>query len=288
MSLSEIVTSKRKCPFLLITDNYEAEGSSMLMSIIQSLVDKKCEVQVLCLEHPRSSFKDTIRISGDSKVEYIDCFTDHKGWLGQKDKDNYKCELDKVFLTPKDNSVLVIDSLSSLIVNMSSAAVYKLIHQFITSSKTQGSRMVGVLHQDMVDEFEVAEIYHLAGTVLKIHPPKPNSHGRPLCYIHQKAVKGKHRRGVEHYSVDSCNALWSEPYTETVKSIPAEPVDPMADVTTFKLSLEEKEKEARSQLILPYMRNDPAKESAGSGVIHYQPDEMDDWDEEDPDNDLNI
>ncbi|XP_046387750.1 elongator complex protein 5 [Ischnura elegans] len=285
MTLSEVVTGKRKCRFLLISDTFENDGSSLLIGIIQSLIDRKCAVHVLCYENHVSHFKDLLRVTEDTNVKYHDLLTDHKGWLGL-DKAGSQNEVNELFTSMRGDSTLVIDSLASMIINSSSAAVYKLIHR-VVSSKEQGCRIVGLLHQDMLDEYEVMEMNHIAGIILRIQPPKPNSHGRNLCCIQLKNTKGNNRR-VEHYSVDACNRLWSEPYTEAVKSTPADVVDPMADVTTFKLSLDEKEKEARSQLVLPYLRNDPKVETPGSGIIHYQPDEMDDWDEEDPDNDLNI
>ena len=49
--------------------------------------------------------------------------------------------------------------------------------------------------------------------------------------------------------------------------------------SSFNLILSEKEKEDRSKVELPYLRKKEAK-------IEYVPDENDDWDDEDPDDDL--
>ena len=49
------------------------------------------------------------------------------------------------------------------------------------------------------------------------------------------------------------------------------------------MGLSEKEKTARASTELPYTA---ASQTAGS--IHYVPDEQDDWDDEDPDDDLDI
>ena len=49
--------------------------------------------------------------------------------------------------------------------------------------------------------------------------------------------------------------------------------------SSFNLTLSEKEKEDRSKVELPYLRKKEAK-------IEYIPDENDDWDDEDPDDDL--
>ncbi|KAG8222075.1 hypothetical protein J437_LFUL000519 [Ladona fulva] len=293
----------------------EQGGANLLKAIIQSYVDKKIEVHVACFELPVSSFKDVIRTSPDSVVHYHDFFTDHLGWLEKKSDKEVKDSLESIEENKSDNFVLVIDSIASLIINFGSGSVYKRLHRFLMpESKVQ--HVVTLLHKDMIEDFEFDDISHLASTVLRVEPPTERSHGRPLCFVTHKTNKGKvlrevyyfnshgqfvanldynyalyieiKKNKVEHYSVDACNKLWSEPFKESAPSKPVKPVDVMADVTTFRLTLEDKEKEARSQLVLPYLRNEAASENSGGGVIHYVPDEGDDWDEEDPDNDLNI
>lgn len=60
----------------------------------------------------------------------------------------------------------------------------------------------------------------------------------------------------------------------------------------FKLTLTEQQKEARAQLQLPYLLDDKTKQNqlalGKKSQIFYQADEADDFDEEDPDDDLNI
>ena len=68
--------------------------------------------------------------------------------------------------------------------------------------------------------------------------------------------------------------------------------DPTADLS-FNLRLTDSEKQARSQVRLPYTLDNEQKAvqldpSSGSGQIIYHPDDADDFDEEDPDEDLDI
>ena len=68
--------------------------------------------------------------------------------------------------------------------------------------------------------------------------------------------------------------------------------DPTANLT-FKLKLTDSEKKARSNVKLPYMLDQEQKAahldaSSGSGKIIYHHDDADDFDEEDPDDDLDI
>ena len=69
-------------------------------------------------------------------------------------------------------------------------------------------------------------------------------------------------------------------------------VDPTENLT-FNLKLTDNERQARSNLKLPYMyheekKSEVAVSSVGEGKVFYQPDEADDFDEDDPDEDLNI
>ena len=69
-------------------------------------------------------------------------------------------------------------------------------------------------------------------------------------------------------------------------------VDPTQNLT-FNLKLTDNERRARSNLKLPYMyheekKSEVAVNSVGEGKVFYQPDEADDFDEDDPDDDLNI
>ena len=59
--------------------------------------------------------------------------------------------------------------------------------------------------------------------------------------------------------------------------------DPTAHLT-FNLSLSESEKSAREKVVLPFAK----KAGAGQGKIIYEAEDEDDFDEEDPDDDLNI
>ena len=61
----------------------------------------------------------------------------------------------------------------------------------------------------------------------------------------------------------------------------------------FNLKLTEQEKLARSQVKLPYTFHEQSSSKApimagGEAKIFYQPDDADDFDEDDPDDDLDI
>ncbi len=78
------------------------------------------------------------------------------------------------------------------------------------------------------------------------------------------------------------------PSTLSTSHTPSQ-MDPTANLT-FDLTLTTKEKQDKANVILPYTRSHITLHtgSQGRGEVYYQPDEADDFDESDPDDDLDI
>lgn len=68
-----------------------------------------------------------------------------------------------------------------------------------------------------------------------------------------------------------------------------DPPDPR-DNLTFNLRLTDEERAVRAQTALPYAKTQEEKQRflQGTGAIYYEPDDVDDFDDEDPDDDLDI
>lgn len=64
-------------------------------------------------------------------------------------------------------------------------------------------------------------------------------------------------------------------------------MDPTSNLS-FNLKLSQEEQAARANLTLPYTFHEKSKDNDDKGKIFYQPDDVDDFDEEDPDDDLDI
>lgn len=70
------------------------------------------------------------------------------------------------------------------------------------------------------------------------------------------------------------------------KPAPVPTIDPES-LATFKINVEEEELVARNAMTLPYEKTNEVRQSDGPKII-YHPDSDDDFDEEDPDEDLYI
>lgn len=118
------------------------------------------------------------------------------------------------------------------------------------------------------------------------HPNSPTTHLVDLVHWNQsgKVLRERAIMKVEISSDLVCNVEYSpyvDPNSESDAEavIPEKPNDSLpSDISTFNLNLTDKQREARADLVLPYL----------SGTITYHPDEGDDFDEDDPDADLEI
>lgn len=137
----------------------------------------------------------------------------------------------------------------------------------------------------MLDDRLLKYFQHLSTFTITVEP-KFNM-GRPrLIYVYKKSG-GKVVRQIEEFYFEKGMLK-----TGVIKKLDAQKLvqESMQEIepdklTTFKISLEEDEKKAREELVLPYLPKDSKRKE---GEIFYQFDEIDDWDEEDPDDDLDI
>ncbi|XP_069703076.1 elongator complex protein 5 isoform X2 [Periplaneta americana] len=154
------------------------------------------------------------------------------------------------------------------------------------------SEIICLMHEDTLPFSHAAlpQLRHLATAYIEITAPTQSSNGNPIASTIYKKKSGRVLKEVEYYSVDSENRLKAEKLTSAFAGPAAsdqemkDDDDLLADLTTFKLSLGQQEKQARSELVLPYLRMNKEK----GGKVFYQPDAADDWDEEDPDDDLDV
>ncbi|KAI9193308.1 Elongator complex protein 5 [Polychytrium aggregatum] len=87
-------------------------------------------------------------------------------------------------------------------------------------------------------------------------------------------------------TISSADHLKPAPTPDAVQPNQSTKSDPTANLS-FNLTLTDEQRQAKDQVVLPYLEAQHESESTG-GTIHYDPDEDDDFDEEDPDADLDI
>ncbi|XP_020626324.1 elongator complex protein 5-like [Orbicella faveolata] len=203
---------------------------------------------------------------------------------------------------------IVINSLSRLLLWKSSSTVCTLLNQLYSNppdSQTgyQVVQVVGLVHTDLHDDQTLNAVNFLASSLLWMTQDLEQKNSDPSvswCRILHKRKTGKVIRKVESFTLGDNYELteheekdWNAS-SSTAHSEPlaVQEVDPTQNLT-FNLKLTENERQARANLKLPYMyheekKSEVAVNSVGEGRVFYQPDEADDFDEDDPDDDLNI
>ncbi|CAH1981627.1 unnamed protein product [Acanthoscelides obtectus] len=184
--------------------------------------------------------------------------------------------------------IIFVDSLAHCIFQYGLAETYRLFNML--KNEIGVAQIVALLHLDLLDsKWKTVELFNFLSTLsMKVQPKFSSEHGR-IQYQCKKSG-GRVVKQIEEY-------YFQNGKLETKK---IEKLDPKKllenasrpeinpdDLATFKISLTDKEEESRSQLVLPYLPKDENSSTEG-GQIFYKFDEQDDWDEEDPDDDLDI
>jgi len=292
--LKSVLDGSEKSSLILIKDSTSLNGRPVLKSVINQLSAKFEEIHVILNEVNSVQYKDVSNYS-TGKVTFHDYTGDLAGWNGSAL--NLNTELHS-FLSARisqNSSVLVvIDGLSHLVHHQSVNRVCQTLHKLksINNQEDITVSVLALLHADLHDEHALTLLHHTASSVLTLDVPKQNQFHTLARFIHKKA-SGK----ITNISTHICLAkdlvgietiCEYKPLVPIVEATADSSTDPAANLT-FNLTLNESERVARSNLKLPYMHQGVDNTSTtGTGKIFYQPDEADDFDEEDPDDDLDI
>jgi len=169
----------------------------------------------------------------------------------------------------KPNTTLVINNISLWVLYVGLEAVYT---DLITLSKRY--KVVGVLIETCHSVRVLETLYILANTVIVL------DNGVVKSSIRRET--GKMSLHTEQYTVSKGKMLISK-----IRVREEEEEKKVVDVT-FNMGIKASEETARANTTLPYTHHTQQQEHAKQSAIHYVPDEVDDWDDEDPDEDLDI
>ncbi|CAH1239435.1 ELP5 [Branchiostoma lanceolatum] len=310
--LQQVLEGTEASSLVVIEDCVDHDGRPVFHCFCSQLA-KRCEsVHLFHLENPAGVFLEGANIS---KVQSHDGFSDPLQWEEQnRDPSSDRIDLASAldFLghlkrTPVKTSpvAVVIDSLTPFLQNYPGyvicRALQRLLRARLESDGIEVSQVVAGFHGDLHDDSTAAALRHMATTWVQLQegaesPTQGGAGFHGNCEVLHRRKSGKVIRQAEVYHI---SPQWS--LTSRVQKAPVRPVahveqeaqvDPTANLT-FNLRLTDTEKEARSRVVLPYMHHHrkkaPNKPAANpGGQIFYQPDDVDDFDEEDPDDDLDF
>ncbi|XP_064642592.1 elongator complex protein 5-like [Lineus longissimus] len=301
MMLTELVNSKEDFRILLVEDSIHLSGRGLLKAFIQQLASRVDEVHYIGYDIPPEAIIGRLEQCVQSRIVTHDLCSDAHGWNGG----TLNLDTDLMALVSKrigpgvETVAIVFDSLSPLLLHRTAQYTCQTINSLAYRNVKKGitvKHLVGLVHRDLHDSSILALLEHTATTILNVGQPE-HSNFTGTCHVTQKKGSGKITKKKEYFSLDaSCQLSHSQEASmviavEKLATESKEP-DPAANLT-FNLRLTSDEKEARSQVKLPYTHHEERKEQLlgnpqETGKIFYHPDKEDDFDEEDPDDDLDI
>ncbi|KZS09505.1 Uncharacterized protein APZ42_026331 [Daphnia magna] len=263
---------------ILIQDSFSVKGRPLFLSLIHNYSKNGYSVRYFKYDSPLSSEK--------SEMEQLKF-----SWqtsIFNENQDSSRTAIESCWSSDLANNgkhlVVAIDSLSPLLLNWT---VGELASALRNLQKTTAVAVVALVHGDVHDKETVQAlnyIFHCHLTVRK-------AQGRNVCSGVLRKGSGKLVDSDEYYSITD---QWEvKDVEEVVEPSPNVVVDSLpknaVPKSTFKLDLNAKEEEARSQVVLPYIRKQAssATSETSKGQIIYEA-EAPDWDDEDPDDDLEI
>ncbi|KOC62243.1 hypothetical protein WH47_04001 [Habropoda laboriosa] len=190
--------------------------------------------------------------------------------------------LEHILKSVSVKSTVIIDCLSSLMlfIGMSKAL------WFLEKLSTQVPQVICIYRQDFVKN-KLACIETLGTTHVKIQKFSDIQINKGLHYmvefVHRKVGGGVLRQQeLVNQSITSYE-IQSEKFEQDKKSEFAYENYKQKIESSFRIEINEKEMKQKQETVLPYLINTNV---VNTSKIHYQPEDMDDFDEEDPDDDL--
>lgn len=294
---------------ILIEDSVECDGLALLLCFVKAASKRYDQVHVFCADCTTALLLKKVESTLPNRLTCHRIFEDPAGWmLGDSPPHSltsnlsYKTDLFSYFKKFNaiqkiaSNYAVIVDSLSLLLLYNSIGRVCRMLQnlqKYSLYSGGQASQVICLLHVDVHEEIVVKSIEHLATTILHIQPVKTGVFNSMTTSITHKSTRGKINREVVN-----CRLSYETlDITEEViigNSQPPEKIEyddqihQLASKLTFSVALKDDEKKSRAQLVLPYEAVRHESLQSSSGKIFYEPDAADDFDEEDPDDDLDV
>ncbi|XP_073331212.1 elongator complex protein 5 [Pagrus major] len=295
--LTELLQGTDAGGFLLIQDSASYCGRHLLKSFINAALNREEVVHVLGFEVSEEELKDGFKGSPIQRLHFHNAYTDPIGWTDNPAFTVHQFNLEELTHRIKQIShskpvTLVIDSLSWILRHQRPPAVCKTLQQLRKGGAVRA--IIGLLHADMHQRGTVGSVCHLATSVITVAPGMKGEEA--VAKITKRSKSGKVMQDEEIFSMkeDLTVIVQSRPSHVGARQNDAEEqeTDPTANLT-FNLRLSNTEREAKEKLALPFVFSKEKKTALlhsgpGSGRILYEPDANDDYDQEDPDDDLDV
>lgn len=246
----------------------------------------------------------------------LDCWTDPRGWV---DPSRKGClEGDKVLARVRAalderngrDTRLVITSANALLEEAANCptSAAKLVSALLAEPRL--AQVVLLAWESTTNAFGIllAHLKAVSGGLLELAPSAEEEESGLVCWARFRPTKGKPVYKQEVVRIDKSGEATrvralsvGAPAGEQPRGKEDEDErEAVNRLTTFNLGLKDEERTARDKVVLPFLKPEQKPEeeeeavrinprsAEGESKIYYEPDDADDWDEEDPDDDLDF
>lgn len=247
----------RSAPFVLIEDDVSKNTIPLLLEVTQG---EKGILQFFSYEQSITNWKRVF--SNRKDVKFHEEFN----------PDQYE-------LYTNEKSTIVIDSLNQMVLCLGWSNFLKQLQRLRRNHNIV--QIIAVLHKDCLSHTsKLHHMSHLASAIVAYDTKECNK----VAITLKKGGKVHISEEVLIYD-EQTRVLKSLPVQNEGKRVMEAPQQPSpGSLSTFKIEVDQIDKMEKSKLQLPYM----SKINHGDSKVFYEPDAVDDWDEEDPDEDLDI
>ncbi|KAM3590310.1 uncharacterized protein V6R79_007379 [Siganus canaliculatus] len=294
--LTELLQGTDAGGLLVIQDSACYSGRHLLKGFINALLSREESVHVIGFEVSEDELKDGLKGSSIQRLHFHDAHTDPLGWTDNPAFTVHKFSVEELTHLVKQSAhakpaILVIDSLSWILRHLSPTDVCKTLQQLRKGGAVRAT--IGLLHADMHQRGTVGSVCHLATSVITVAPGIKGDEA--VAKTTRRSKSGKVMQDEEIFIIkpDLTVVVQTSPKLGPKQTDTEEQeMDPAANLT-FNLRLSDREREAKEKLALPFVFSKEKKTAllhsgTGSGRILYEPDANDDYDQEDPDDDLDV
>ncbi|GFT13121.1 uncharacterized protein NPIL_200811 [Nephila pilipes] len=263
-----------KAKFILVKDHDGINGMKVFKTVLKLYCKEQTNVALFSYDGVAEDVVHGLEVNLD-KVKLLEIFSDPFAWYKGENL-NALLSVDFILENFYDfEGVLCIYSLTSLLIHNGIDKVYKMLHKFLNTS--HNLHILALLHSDVHDSKENEIIDKLASTGLYLSSDETET---LVSIVHYSS--GKVNSLLLEYNISKNFEFSSLIDVQLQKKIEEKKPDPTANLT-FNLRLKDEEKEAKNQLQLPYMKKQISDDAVIQNLL-----ENDFYDEEDPDDDLDI
>lgn len=314
--LLQIANGSEFADVTLLTDRALLDGWSLFGAILNGISPKFEEIHLFMFEKLEKEHRKQILPQFLGKIHFHDFVSDPLGWNDEKNEMVTNFWISEIVENlGSKTTVIVIDSLSLFLdyfgIQHFCFNIEKIRDAF--SSTNKQFSIFSFLHRDLCDVTTVKSSEYVSNCIINLvsedevcgpgeKSPKFDPKTQNMCKIIHRKKGGKITESIESFFISKIMIVTSKPWqpenrikdVDVGDSPDSSPDEEEMVRSTFSLKLSKQEKEARSKLVMPYtkpahlkVKMDEDTPSSG-GMIYYEPDDTDDFDDEDPDDDLDF